>query len=264
MSLASSPAPPEPGTTPSGAARTAFGLGALVIGAAAVTLGVLAASWYLVIGLSVVALVLGLVGMGRFRGGGAAAGGLSLAGTVLAIMALIVGVWSSAVFLHVGNQNNTLLPAANAVVTTLPAAPATTASDVPTVAGPQTPFDQTETVDSVAISLSRASAYTPTAQANTRDGSPIQRAVKFTVTMVNNSDEAVNAVGIQVTGVANGQTAQLIYDSGITAPQDDLPPGESVTFPIALSVPAGQAQLVVIITPEAQSSSDQANFVGTV
>ena len=71
-------------------------------------------------------------------------------------------------------------------------------------------------------------------------------------------------MGIDVQGLAGDQAAQRVYDSVVTAPSSNVPPGGSLSFPAALSVPAATGPLTVVVRPNSQSSADQVYFAGTV
>ena len=239
--------------------RVVLGVAALAIGGTGVAMGILGTTWKVVIPTGAVALILGLVAIGGSRS--MAAGLLSWAGTLAGITALIIGVWSSAVFLR-GNagkaeQAHGANPPSAVVETTV-------AQGMPAINGPVNQFGSSTTVDGLTITVSEPHDYTTQGMAGAVDGSPIIRAVKFTVTIQNQTATTINAVGINVQGLTGNQLAERIYDTVVTAPPNNVPPGGTISFPAALSVPAAPSPLTVIIQPNAQSSADQVYFAGTV
>jgi len=238
--------------------RVALGVLALVAGGAGVGLGTLGFTWKVVIPTGAVALILGLLAIGGSRG--AVAGMLAWAGTLAGITALIIGVWGSAWFLRSGPDR---AQTANTTGSPSAVAATTSAQGLPTVSGPLNAFGTGMTVDGLTVTVSRPETYTPQGVAGAVDGSTIVRAVKFTVTITNDTASTLNAVGINVQGLTGDQIAQRVYDSMITAPPDDVPPGDTITFPAALSVPAAATPLTVLVTPNSLNSTDQADFAGT-
>lgn len=239
--------------------RVALGTAALAIGGAGVAMGILGVTWKVVIPTGAVALLLGLMAIGGSRT--AAASLLSWAGTLAGITALIIGVWGSAVFLRGSAEKAQQQAHLN---TPSAAAETTAAQGLPSINGPVNAFGTSMTVDGLTITVSQPHDYTTQGVAGAADGSPIVRAVKFTVTIDNNSSATLNAVGISVQGLAGNQVAQRVYDTVVIAPPNNVLPGSSISFPAALSVSAAPGPLTVIVQPNSQNSADQVYFAGTV
>lgn len=242
----------------------AFGL---VVGLCAVVLGIKGVNWGYVLPLGGIALVLSVVVLGARRDDGAAAGslaaGVGWAAAVAAITGLILGVWGSAVFLHgTGKQSvHAAAPPASAVQHASSSGSPDAA--VPVINGPLNRFGTTTTVDGISVRLSEPRDYTPSVGASTTDGSRIQRAVRFTLTLSNNSDRSLSAVGVNIEGVAGNRAVPRVYDNEIGALPSDVAAGATVTLDIALSVPPDRGPLTVIVQPAAMTSNDEVFFAGT-
>jgi hypothetical protein len=137
--------------------------------------------------------------------------------------------------------------------------PATTAQDGPVVA-----FGNPYVVDNVDVVVSTPTRFTPTEVAATSDGSDIQRAVRCTVTLTNDTSRPLNAQGISVEGLVNGTQVGQVYDRDIPNLTADIGAGATTTFPIAFNVPSAASRLVIQIAPESMTSTGSVYYAGTV
>jgi len=119
-------------------------------------------------------------------------------------------------------------------------------------------FGQTVTVSDIAYSVSTPTAYTPSPSAAAMGGE-IARAVKFDVTITNNSTSpfAFNPFAVGAKATAAGASAPDITDIqkkvGVTTSSTILP-GKSLTYTVAFSVPRQKGDVQVELSPTALGS----------
>jgi hypothetical protein len=116
--------------------------------------------------------------------------------------------------------------------------------------------------DGLAVSISKAEVYTPGKYA-AGDDFPVS--VRLVVTVTNNSSKAFDPALFRVDASFAGQSASQIIDltNGIgLAPQAQVLPGKSISFPVAFSIVEGAGELQVDATPSFSHNSSV--FVGPV
>jgi hypothetical protein len=116
--------------------------------------------------------------------------------------------------------------------------------------------------DGLAVSISKAEAYTP---GKYSAGNDFPVSVRLVVTVTNNSSKAFDPTLFQVDASFAGQSASRIFDSanGIgAAPQTQVLPGKTINFPVAFSIVEGAGELQVDATPSFSHNSSV--FVGPV
>jgi hypothetical protein len=252
--------------------RTGLAIAALVFGVLAAGFALAAATggmflpyaWYAVVALAVVTLCCGLLSVGRKHHRSTAGGAMAWIGTVGGVVALVLGVWGMTDVLRAPHQAT---PAGAPVQVLHPSADRTAAPPPPpttaALAGPQLAFGQTYTVDNVTVRLTGPHQYTPSPMATSSDGSPVQRAAKFTVTITNNTTLPLIANGVDIEAIVRGQTVGHVYDTDIQALAQDIQPGQTVTFPVAFNMPAAPTPLVLQVNPQSMTSTDKIYYLGT-
>lgn len=254
--------------------RTGLAIAALTCGVLAAGLALTAVisgvslpyAWYLVVALAVVTLCCGLLSVGRRHHRSTAGGAIAWIGTVGGIVALVLGVWGMTDTLR--TAHHTVSAAAPSVQVLHPSADRTAAPPpaptTPALTGPQLDFGQTYQVDNVTVRLTGPDDYTPSSIASSSDGSGIVRAVKFMVTITNDTRAPLNANGVGIEGIVNGVALGRIYDTDVQGLTQDIQPGETVRYPVAFNLPATPTRLVLQVNPQSMSSTDKIFYLGTV
>jgi hypothetical protein len=253
--------------------RTGLAIAALIFGVLAAGLALTAATggvflpyaWYAVVALAVVTLCCGLLSVGRRHHRSTAGGVVAWIGTVGGVVALVLGVWGMTDVLRTPHHN---VPAAGPVQVLHPTADRTAAPPpaptTPVLDGPQLSIGQTYQMDNITVRLTGPHDYTPAPMASSSDGAAIQRAVKFTMTITDNTNAALNANGVDIEGIVRGLAVGRVYDTDIQGLAEDIQPGRAVTFPVAFNVPAAPTPLVLQVDPQSMSSTDKIFYLGTV
>ncbi len=250
--------------------RTGLAIAALIFGVLAVGLALTGATagmflpyvWYAVVALAVITLCCGLLSVGRRHHRSTAGGVVAWIGTVGGVVALVLGVWGMTDVLRNAHQN---VPAAGPVRVLSPTTDPTAAPPTTTVLpGPQLAIGQTYQMDNVTVRLTGPHDYKPSPMASSSDGTNIRRAVKFTVTITNDTGAALNANGVDIQGIVGGLTVGHVYDMDIDGLAEDIQPGQTVTFPVAFNLPTAPTPLVLQVSPQSMSSTDKIFYLGTV
>lgn len=116
----------------------------------------------------------------------------------------------------------------------------------------------------LSITVSSPKLFTPSEIAYP----PSPRAVAFSVTIDNNSQDAYSPTELVVQAFAGGDALKQVADAkqgymGIVGAADDVPPGKTMRLTLAYAVPAETVTMVVTIQPSADSQ-DSVEFSGTV
>jgi hypothetical protein len=272
MSIASQ-TPPDSAPPP-----RRLGIAALLIGllSAGLALAVTAVgmyrpySWYAVLGLAAVTVVIGPRAIASRQRASPASATPAWIGTIGGVLALVLGVWGMVDMArdHPSNVQTANRPARQAPVSVVP--PPTSALE-----GPQMPFGATYTVDNVVVTLTGPIKYTPSAMASAADGSPVLRPVIFMVRLNNQTREPLNATGIDITaflggdGIGQDDTgatagAQLgrVFDVDIPLQGLDVPAGQISTFPVAFNLPSAPTRIAIRVAPQAMSSTSEVYYIG--
>lgn len=208
------------------------------MGTAAFVLGLLAALFAMIplIGviawpLSILGLVFGLVGVSRARNGVATNTGLSIAGTVLAAIGLVLCIAWAAAFSSAATGIDAALsetaPPAGA-----PAAP----SD-----GSSLPFGETWTSDNGNTIV----AGEPQVTTSESPLTPGESVISVPVTLTNNGSEEWNTVFTTFGGTLDGAPVQEAVTEGDWMYSTPLAPGASVTLTKVFTAGAGEFVLTV-------------------
>lgn len=249
--------------------RTALAVAALVFGILTVGFALTVAfvgvflpyAWYAVVGLAIVTLVCGMLSVGRRYHSSPTGGIVAWIGVVGGMVALVLGVWGLTNVLRGGHQIPTADPPVQVLQQTAPpsAAPTTPALD-----GPQAAIGQTYQIGNVKVRLTGPNPYAPSAAAATSDGNAIERAVRFSATVTNNTSGPLLANGVEFDGFVNGDMVGHVTDTTILGLTTDIQPGQTVTFPVAFNVPMAPTRLVIRVNPQSMNSTDRVYYAGTV
>jgi hypothetical protein len=272
MPLASPPtthhmADPPSNRTPLAVAALVFGVLTVGIALAVAFVGVfLPYAWYAVVALAALTLVCGLLSVSRKHHTSSTGGIMAWMGVVAGVVALVLGVWGLTNVLRGGHQIDTagspvqvLHDPSAAQTAAPPAAPTTPALD-----GPQLAIGQTYMVGNVKVRITGPNDYTPSAVAATSDGTAIDRAVKFTATITDNSNAPLLANAVEIDGIVNGDAVGHVTDTTVLGLTQDIQPGQTVTFTIGFNVPKAPTRLIIKVNPQSMNSTDKVYYVGTV
>jgi hypothetical protein len=69
---------------------------------------------------------------------------------------------------------------------------------------------------------------------------------------------------VDVEGIVGATTVGKVYDDTLHALEQDIQPGQTVSFPVAFNVPAARTSLLVEIDPQSLNSTNKVYFQGTV
>ena len=253
--------------------RTGLAVAALVIGVLTVGIALMIASvgvflpyaWFAVIGLAVVTLACGLLSVGRKHHSSAAGEVAAWIGVVGGVVALVLGVWGTTDVLRGGHHVGEAAAAAVRVQSPSPdrTAPPPVAPTTP-LGGPVVAFGQTYQLDNVTVRISGPDQYTPSDMAASSDGGNIQRVVEFTATITNNTNAALLANGVDIEGIVGGATVGNVYDETIRGLTQDIQPGQTVSYPVAFSMPPAPTPMLVEVNPQSMSSTDKVYYQGTM
>lgn len=93
--------------------------------------------------------------------------------------------------------------------------------------------------DGVSLTISQPEAFKPSDTAAGAEDKELKDIQKYTVTIKNDSDEAVDPILFTMTGNSGGKEAQQIFDSQKnigSAPSTKIQPGKSVSFDVAYAM----------------------------
>jgi hypothetical protein len=233
-------APPAP--------RNGLGLAAVIVAPVGILFGLVPLTGFIAVICALVAIPLALVGWSRVRKGAATNGKTTIAGLVLGVVALALGIWGiTIVFGAVGQLADDLSGPAPVGAPAVPGQqPAVDGSAAQTTAvfGERVTFD-----DGVVVEVAAPQPYRPGRFAVGHDG---DRAVKIDITVTNGSDEPLDAVTVMTRAMHSGRQVSPIYDSangGTENPSGTILPGKSLTFSVALSLAKDSAELQVEVQP---------------
>jgi hypothetical protein len=227
--------------------RNGPGLAAAIVGPIGILFGLVPLTGFVAVICGLVAVPLALVGRSRFKKRLATNGRTAAAGLVAGVVALALGVWGIVIVFQATNALVSTLEGPS-VASTGPVggadgAPGQAAGSGVAAFGQRVTFD-----DGVAVEVTAPQAFKPGRYAfgNERD-----RAVSFEVTVINGSDQPLDAVTAIVRATHGGRDAPLVFDaakgmSGV--PQGTVLPGKSITFPVAVSIGKDVADLQIDVT----------------
>ncbi|WP_053723931.1 DUF4190 domain-containing protein [Streptomyces sp. WM6378] len=246
---------PGPPQAPAQQARNGLGAASLVLGVFGVAFGLVPFLFWLSGTLGVLAVVLGLVGHGRAREGRATNKGVPLAGSVLGGVATVLGIFGllvTVVFVKdaAKGAGGGISPAPSRAASSSAPGPKPSPS-APPAQQPQ-PFGATHTYpDGVQVTVSRPAPYAPDASASGhRKGN---RAIRFTVTIVNDSDASIDVTSAVPTARgSDGIEVEAIYDDEHATSMfaGALEPGGRARGEFAFSMPPGSKTVDFQIGPQ--------------
>ena len=251
--------------------RTGLAVAALVFGVLTAGVALMVAfvgvflpyAWYAVVGLAVLTLVCGTLSIGRRHHNSAAGGVMAWVGVMGGVVALVLGVWGVTNVLRADHHGSS----AAATGPLLHPSPVPGQAAAPTttpLAGTVIPVGQSYTVDNVEVKLDGPVPYQPAGMVQTNDGSTVVRTVEFLVTLTNRTTSSLIANGVDVQGIVGGATIGKVYDDTVHALEQDIHPGQTVSFPIAFNLPAAPTPMLVEVDPQSMNSTNKVYFQGTV
>ncbi|MGD9989215.1 DUF4190 domain-containing protein [Pseudonocardia sp.] len=241
--------PPPPGYAPQQPRQNGLGTAGFVLGLVGLVFSFIPVIGIIAWPLVIVGLVLSIIGFTRTRSGRADNRGLAIAGIVLSVAGLLMCILYAAVFTAAAGAAST---AADDAARAGGYAAGSGGTSAPVA------FGQTVTVSDIGYSVSTPAAYTPSAGAAALGGE-IARAVRFDVTITNNSATpfAFNPFVVGAKASAAGADAPQITDIqkkvGVTTSSTILP-GKSLTYGVAFSVPEQKGDVQVELSPTALGS----------
>ncbi|SIK59328.1 Uncharacterised protein [Mycobacteroides abscessus subsp. abscessus] len=91
--------------------------------------------------------------------------------------------------------------------------------------------------DGVSLTISQPEAFKPTEYAAGNDDKTLKDFQKYTVTIKNDSDEAVDPSLFMMTGNSGGKEAERIFDSNLSnIPTTKIQPGKSLSFEVGYAM----------------------------
>jgi len=249
--------------------RTGLAVAALVFGVLTAGVALLVAfvgvflpyAWYAVVGLAVLALVCGMLSIPRRHHNSSAGGVMAWIGVMCGVVALVLGVWGVTTVLRTEHGSPA---AANGPVLHPAPTPGQAGASTTPLSGTVVALGQTYTVDNVAVKLDGPITFQPAGMVQTNDGSTVVRAAEFTVTLTNNTRSTLIANGVDVEGIVGGATVGKVYDDTLHALEQDIAPGQTVSFLVAFNLPSAPTPLLVEVDPQSLNSTNKVYFQGTV
>lgn len=251
-----SPQRPEP--------KNGFGITALVAAMVGIVPGLMPITSFFAVMFGVVAVLFGLLGLGRVRRGVATNRRLTWTGTIVGVLVIALGIWGITLFFGaLGKLDNAISGAAPTTSNSSSAGGSDSAagSDSTTLAFGQ----RTSWPDGTAVTVSEPKRYTPSDTAATTGGSA--RFVVVTVTIENQGQKNLNASDFTLAASANGEQADRVFDTANNVagePNTVVLPGKKATYRAAFGLTtAGPAELQVQATPSFGFGYKPAIYVGT-
>ena len=245
-------APPVP--------RNGFGIAALCLALGGLVFGLVPFTGFIALILGALALLFGLLGLGRVRKGAATNKTMSIVGSVLGAAAVALGIWGMViVFNAVDDLSDNLRSAPNSSVPQPGSAPAEPASGGVQVSA----FGATSSWETgVEVTVSQPKPFRPSQYAANADGA---RNVSFEITVENGSDAPLELVTMMVQASFKGQPIEQIFDSTKNVggtPSTSVLPGKSATFTVAYSLDKDPGELQLEVTPGFMA--DRSYFAGQI
>lgn len=241
--------------------RNGLGLAAVIIAPIGILFGFIPLTGFIAVICALVAIPLALAAGSRVRKGAATNGKTAMSGLLLGVGALALGIWGITIVFGAVDQlaDDLSGPAAVGAPAVPGQQPAVDGSAAQTTAafGERVTFD-----DGVVVEVTAPQPYRPSRYAAGHDR---DRAVKFDVTVINGSDEPLDAVTVMTSATHGGRQVSPIYDSangGSENPTGTVLPGKSMTFSVALSLEKDSAELQLEVRPG--FLGEPAIFTGTV
>lgn len=241
--------------------RNAFGITALCLALAGLVLGLVPFTGFLAAILGALALLFGLLGLGRVRRGAATNKKMSIAGTVLGACAVALGIWGmTIVFGAVNDLSNNLN---GPQVTSGGPAGDQGPADAPAADDQVVAFGSTHSWENgIQVTVQQPEPYRPSSSAA---GADRARAVSFEVTVKNDSPAPLELVTVMIQASYNGQPLNPIFDSAknvMGAPTTSVLPGKTSTFTVAFPVDREAGEMQVEVMPG--FTGERAFFTGQV
>jgi hypothetical protein len=242
------PAPPVPPQQP----KNGLGIAALVLG----ILGVVLAFFYVGGFLGLLALIFGVIGLGKVKKGEATNKGAALTGLILGIVSIVITI-AMVIFTVVlvdkaVDELDKLEKDLNAT------APKDTGTDE--AAGGDAPAGETFELNDVAewdggvqASVTKIEKFSPSDISVGHEAG--NDAYKVTVVVENKSKKNFDQTGLMVEASAgeNGTPAESVFDDGLDFYDGTTAPGKKATLVYGFSVEKGAKTLDVSVTPDFMS-----------
>ena len=245
-------APPAP--------RNGFGITALCLALGGLVFGLVPFTGFIALILGALAVLFGLLGLGRVAKGTATNKTMSIVGSVLGAVAVALGIWGLViVFNAVDDLSESLRSAPVSSAPQPGAAPAETPTDGVQVAA----FGGTSSWETgVEVTVSAPEAFRPSQYAF---GADRARNVSFEINVENGSDAPLELATMMIQASFNGQPIEQIFDTtkdiGGT-PATSVLPGKSATFTVGYSLDKDPGELQLEIRPG--FLADRSYFAGQI
>ncbi len=175
--------------------------------------------------------IIALVQKNKSKWAGITAIVVSVLGTILSmIIVFVVAVTALAESTDGEYSTSTSSPSSSAASEETPAAADSSTGNI----GDTYVWD-----DGVSLTISQPEAFKPSDTAAGAEDKELKDIQKYTVTIKNDSDEAVDPILFTMTGNSGGKEAQQIFDSQKnigSAPSTKIQPGKSVSFDVAYAM----------------------------
>ena len=175
--------------------------------------------------------IIALVQKNKSKWAGITAIVISVLGTILSmIIVFVVAVTALAESTDGEYSTSTSSPSSSAASEETPAAADSSTGNI----GDTYVWD-----DGVSLTISQPEAFKPSDTAAGAEDKELKDIQKYTVTIKNDSDEAVDPILFTMTGNSGGKEAQQIFDSQKnigSAPSTKIQPGKSVSFDVAYAM----------------------------
>lgn len=222
--------------------RNGFGITALVLALVGLALAFIPFTGFLAVILGGIAVVFGLLGLGRVRSGQATNKVMPIVGAVLGLIAMVVGVIATVLVVSAALRLASGQEAAGASRSSAPTPSLSRAAPLPPLSpssAPAAPNRQTGPApgtftweDGLAVEVSppRAVTFSETACCGT-SGSGIA----FTVRLTNNTGKIVEPYAVQTSLTIDGVNSDQIFDSekSFGGLSDPVAPGQTLTVDVA-------------------------------
>jgi hypothetical protein len=247
------PAPPMPPQQP----KNGLGTTALILG----IVGVVLAFFYVGGFLGLLALIFGIIGMGKVKKGEANNKGVALTGVILGVVAMLIAIAMTVfTFILVDKAVEELDKLEKDAAATAPKETGTDEAAGGDAAGGDAPAGETFALNDIAeweggvqVAVTKIEKFEPSdISAGHTAGND---AYKVTVVLENTTKENYDQTGLTVAASAgeNGTPGEAVFDDGLEFYSGTTAPGKKATLVYGFSVEKGAKTLDVSITPDFMS-----------
>ncbi len=211
--------------------RNGFGITALVLALVGLAVAVVPFTEFLAIVFGGLAVVCGLLGLGRARSGQATNKVMAIVGAVLGLIAMVVGATATVIVI-------TAAPVPPHSPSTAPSG----AADPTAQTGPAPGTFTWENGLAVEVSAPRAVTFSDTACCRTSG-----HGIAFTIHLINNTGEVVVPNAVQTSLTVDGVAAEQVVDipRSFDALTNSIPPGLDLTVDIAFDATGSDLLLTI-------------------